>query len=83
MYNLLLTKKIIISFTVFSMLLSGLCGLLYFWVTSSLVTLILASIYVSFEMLCSTAIVSVVVAIFPTSLRYDNHLNITVNYKIT
>lgn len=40
-----------------------------YWVKSSLIAVILSSIYVSLAMLCATSVASVSVTTFPTSLR--------------
>lgn len=60
---------IFMPFLVFGLLISGSCGLGLYWATSSLNTVILASCYVSIGGICSTALIGVIVNMFPTSLR--------------
>lgn len=59
------TKHVIVG----GLALVGVCGIGMYWATSTAVTVVLSSIYVSLGSICTTAFIGVIVNIFPTSLR--------------
>uniref|UniRef100_A0A336JYS3 CSON002395 protein n=1 Tax=Culicoides sonorensis TaxID=179676 RepID=A0A336JYS3_CULSO len=54
---------------IFGLIFSGSCGISHYFAKDSLSTLILSSLFVTVSSICSTALVSSTVSIFPTSLR--------------
>lgn len=61
--------KDMVSVSVYGLSIAGCCGLGLYWANSLLVTVILSSCYVSIGSICSTALIGVIVNMFPTSLR--------------
>lgn len=62
-------KITLFNFSVVFSFLSSIAGFTFYLVNTSMETLLLSSLYVSLQSICSTSIIAVTVNLFPTSLR--------------
>lgn len=77
-----LTFSLSTSVLVVGLILSGSCGIGLYFAKDTLATLILSSLYVTISSICSTALVSATVVLFPTSLRYHHYLIFLFFFKV-
>lgn len=64
-----MTYKIHNFHIVYGLFAAGTCGIGLFWARDSLTTVALSSLYTTIGSISSTALIGVVVNMFPTSLR--------------
>ena len=69
MYDI--NKLILSLIAAMGLLISGLLGIGLYWSNSGLMTLIISSAFITVACVSTSSLLSAVVALFPTSMRYD------------